>query len=658
MDIATLGVEVASQPAVKGAQDLDRLGDQAAVTEQQVTRMAVNSNRAFVTTARGARGLSSALQGSGFRNVTLQLNQVVQQTIATGDAFKALAIQFPDLLLGFGTLGVVASAAGGLLLPLAADLFDLGDASEKADEQLDGFLKALDLANGFARLATQPIKELKEEFGEFADEVRRGAQIAAQAALAQAVRSYGEAVSSLQAGLDVTAAKAVDFQRALDSLATTQSVLGERTVRNAAAFESVERSVEQAKAEMNSAAASIGLTAIQAVELNRALDNLAGAQGMNAVATSASAALDLIAGMFDETENIPPEIALIVQRLQSVLESASAGVTIFGDMGEGIGGAADEAERLARNIALATRGQAILNASRNNPDFFDPRNESGLAGETDENRFNPPLGLPGVDLPPNPRAARGARSRRGGSRGPSQADREMQEMLRERDRILDDLKTAQDRYNDSVSQADRLLAAGVLTQDQYNEHLRHLKLELDEVQFEKLHQGIDSISDAIGGAIARGEDLGDAFRGVLQQMAADILSSGIRDLLTNMLDVGSGSGGGGFLGSLFGGLLSFEGGGDTPSGPRSGGLDGRGGFPAILHPNETVIDKTTAGGMARQEVVVRVEPEIVTIGDDGQMMIRIQTVARNTTATGLREYDRNLDGRVNGIIGQNDTRKK
>lgn len=40
---------------------------------------------------------------------------------------------------------------------------------------------------------------------------------------------------------------------------------------------------------------------------------------------------------------------------------------------------------------------------------------------------------------------------------------------------------------------------------------------------------------------------------------------------------------------------SFEGGGFTGFGARAGGLDGKGGFPAILHPNETVIDHTKPG---------------------------------------------------------------
>jgi hypothetical protein len=43
-------------------------------------------------------------------------------------------------------------------------------------------------------------------------------------------------------------------------------------------------------------------------------------------------------------------------------------------------------------------------------------------------------------------------------------------------------------------------------------------------------------------------------------------------------------------------VSSFEGGGFTGSGSRSGGVDGKGGFSAILHPNETVIDHTKGQG--------------------------------------------------------------
>jgi hypothetical protein len=51
-----------------------------------------------------------------------------------------------------------------------------------------------------------------------------------------------------------------------------------------------------------------------------------------------------------------------------------------------------------------------------------------------------------------------------------------------------------------------------------------------------------------------------------------------------------GGGGGGWVGAGDMDLPSFAGGGPTGTGSRSGGLDGQGGFMAMLHPNETVID--------------------------------------------------------------------
>ena len=42
---------------------------------------------------------------------------------------------------------------------------------------------------------------------------------------------------------------------------------------------------------------------------------------------------------------------------------------------------------------------------------------------------------------------------------------------------------------------------------------------------------------------------------------------------------------------------SFDGGGFTGMGARAGGIDGKGGFPAILHPRETVIDHTKGQDM-------------------------------------------------------------
>ena len=44
------------------------------------------------------------------------------------------------------------------------------------------------------------------------------------------------------------------------------------------------------------------------------------------------------------------------------------------------------------------------------------------------------------------------------------------------------------------------------------------------------------------------------------------------------------------------GQRNYEGGGYTGMGPRAGGLDGRGGFMAMVHPDETIIDHRSPMG--------------------------------------------------------------
>jgi hypothetical protein len=106
------------------------------------------------------------------------------------------------------------------------------------------------------------------------------------------------------------------------------------------------------------------------------------------------------------------------------------------------------------------------------------------------------------------------------------------------------------------------------------------------------------------------------------------------------------AGGGGTMGNIFGALggalsvPSFDGGGYTGSGARTGGLDGKGGFPALLHPNETVIDHSKGGGAAGGQVSVVVRME------GGNLVPVIESVSGGVTARALSSYDRNLNGRI------------
>ena len=89
------------------------------------------------------------------------------------------------------------------------------------------------------------------------------------------------------------------------------------------------------------------------------------------------------------------------------------------------------------------------------------------------------------------------------------------------------------------------------------------------------------------------------FKDLIDSLLSDLVRFEIRQkFITPMFEgfKSSRSGGKGFFSSFFDGLgtlfgfPSGQGGGFTGMGARAGGIDGKGGFPAILHPNETVID--------------------------------------------------------------------
>ena len=108
-----------------------------------------------------------------------------------------------------------------------------------------------------------------------------------------------------------------------------------------------------------------------------------------------------------------------------------------------------------------------------------------------------------------------------------------------------------------------------------------------------------SIKENLKGLIKGTKSFGDAMSGILDSLADKILDFALDSLLGSF--GGSGGGGlGGFFANTFSKILSFNGGGYTGNGSRSGGVDGKGGFPAILHPKESVIDhtKVSDGGVA------------------------------------------------------------
>ena len=83
------------------------------------------------------------------------------------------------------------------------------------------------------------------------------------------------------------------------------------------------------------------------------------------------------------------------------------------------------------------------------------------------------------------------------------------------------------------------------------------------------------------------------FENLAKKIVASVINEFIKVFIIKKLLGGFGDFLGGDIGKVFSKAAeSFEGGGFTGMGVRAGGLDGRGGFMAMVHPNESIIDHT------------------------------------------------------------------
>ena len=125
-----------------------------------------------------------------------------------------------------------------------------------------------------------------------------------------------------------------------------------------------------------------------------------------------------------------------------------------------------------------------------------------------------------------------------------------------------------------------------------------------------------TFSSAFEDAIIGGKGLQSVLRGLAQDVARIFLRKTVTEPMVKSLSGLFKGGIGSVVDRWFGGsaaasvsngmgfgaagdagaLLGFAGGGFTGNGARSGGMDGQGGFLAMLHPQETVIDHAQGGG--------------------------------------------------------------
>jgi hypothetical protein len=500
-DYAKLAIQAETQGVTKAQGELDKLSTSAGKAETSTKKL---------TTQSGKAEKASSSFGGASRNLSFQLNQVAQQGAVTGNYLGALAIQLPDMLLSFGTLGILVGAAAGVMAgPLLTALSGASDGTEELDDKINDLIASLrstkDEANEtlLARLRLQA-QEASEEIESLADVTKdlSGRQLRAIAA--------GE--ESRISRIKEIAEELVELE---GKSATTNRA------RNA-------QSVQRRRLESE-------LADLKGVEEERS-NNILEIEGRRAKLLEAIAKLesDINKDTREVTQsNLDAENDALNDRLEN-----------FDKLRTAIINSNKTEKELAIQGASEVNSELALAYSNNIIDFNEYRS---LRAEAQLNLQDE---LTAIE-------AKGA-SQRG--------------------QIL------------SAEQQKTLGYTG-----QFFGNLADAAKEGGRKQFDN-YKAMASAQALVSASLAVLGVLGDPS---IPTIAKPVFASAIGGLAAVQVDA--------IYDQEYQG--SYLGGGYTGTGSRSGGVDGKGGFPAILHPNETVIDHTmgqSIGGGSNNNVTVNV----------------------------------------------------
>lgn len=646
MDIAPLGFGIDSSGAVKASGDLDRMtaaakrADVAADSLVMSSRGAVAGVTAVGTAAtKASGGLKNMGQVAG--QLSFQVQDFFVQIASGQSAMMAFAQQAPQAagaftLLG-GRLGALIPYVGTFIAigaAVAPMLFNMGDKAKSAEDRIDDLQAAMRNFRAAADAAGASTADLEQRYGNLAATVRDALSAQLQTAAYDARKALGDALDDVGS----------DFQNALSKVVTTQGLLsGEQAVSQALGLKELRE--------------DFNLSAEGARSLKASFDALESAEGPAATAIAAEDLRKELLAAYGTMQEMPEAVAAIYRQLPDVVssaanmakameDSANAGARLASmDIASGIAAGANEAIRLATALSAAavsfgnigkvgvpgmgnarlsfTGGDGGTYRTAEPGDGLAPNSFAPSSSQRPERRSLEAMdNYYGAISDAAEKAAKSAGAKRGKTEGEKEAERSQREV----ERLYESLMTPAEKFNARVKELESLRAGGFFTEavggtETFNRAMQDARKDMEDAAWATNDVG-QAFSDMFTGLIGETENKGQ----VIVNAFSNILTTILNDMTephTKMLGNAASQFLSGLLPSFGGSKLapatsirpqarSFDGGGYTGAGSRTGGVDGKGGMFSIVHPNETVIDHTKGQrGMTQPAQPARISVEAV-----------------------------------------------
>ena len=685
-DIAHLGFSTDTSTVKEGTVDLDRLGDQAAKTERQVKRSATSVTRSAKAMGVGAtqasRGFSS--MSASLRPISLQLSQVAQQGQVTGNYMQALSVQAADIGLAFGTVGIAAGVLAGLLLPVMTNLFTGADAGRQMEDALADLSTATDQYISSAEAASVPLVTLIEKYGEAAGAARELllakrdlAEFDAQAALLDATSTITDSIGDITlisdedmarfeertAEIERLRGELIEALGAEGSIEAYERISAELQTLQMAPIQGGDQAILQMQEQVENLGRQFGATEADAVELLGAIHGFQSADGF---AQQAEAGAALAREIFEATGGVEGMDEATRTLYRSLIDASEQAALLSGvDVGAQIRPAVTAAGSLATNLSSALGFARALSGvlasiragaasvggvisgqfdgvSQPSPiEMLNLQGQYAAYGQGQSAMFAAnraaQYAVPDVSV-----ASGGgsAPSGGGGGGGGVSAEQELHnERLREAERIYDAARTEVENYAAELADLNELYQMGYLDTEAFTRAQEELQAQLMEAQYGVYLDYIRDISDGIGDAIGQADSFADAWRNLadvarssLQQIASDLISSGLEALFTQAFSTLVG----GTVGSPVTGKLA-GGSSYTSAGIFEVGEQGKE-TVALPQGSKVYTASQTRSMNASQPINISIDAR----GADPSVIPRIEQAARDGAIAGYRMVEKAL----------------
>lgn len=471
---------------------------------------------------------SARVGGGGLQNLGFQVQDFAVQVGAGTSATQALAQQLPQLLSGFGLLGVAIGTATAIAIPLSAAFLGAKEQAESLDtvlRNMDASVKALEeTAQAFS---AGGLTELAAKYGEVNAAVLLLIQRQRELAVDEALGQAQAAIASMNAEIGSL------FRNRVGELADFLGV--EESVRQVDSFGNAIRAVNPIITEFQA-----GLIAVSEAATFE---------------EQAAAVADLL-DLMDETSAKGGELYRSFVQAESALRAMNAaGGGVNGWLDAAIGGAGDLAGQLweaARAAFSVGQNQAAAAAAQ--PAVGDDRLAQAYAtyGATRSAADDPMWAAPAA---PVRRGGGGARrSGGGGGRGGMSDD------AREAARIFEETRTEAEKYATQLERLNELHAGGFVSADTFGRAIEQLgeKTKSAKTKADDLNASFAELFETI---VLRSEDAGDALSKLLNGFASELARGAFSGLNTAIFGKGG-------IGAVVAGLF---GGGRAGGGPVMGG---------------------------------------------------------------------------------------